>query len=234
MSIFRISLSASVIWAVHTTMTAPQPPPLCDEQVGPAGLEVSAMPIFIKSCFWSAGLAEILAILTNLYPSNSLTKYAASLLVRSPSTPDAIRTTWWFIFAWVCTISGAFIRRSCYRNLGEMFTFQVSLRRNHKLVTSGPYSFVRHPSYSSGALALSGALMCHTIPGSWAVECSGIFQPSWAGPLIATCWLIASIMGTLVIAPRLEQEDALLKRRFGSEWDAWARNVPYRLLPGLY
>ena len=158
-----------------------------------------------------------------------------ALLVRSASsTPSEIRLTWAFIVGWICTMSGAYIRRSCYQTLGRMFTFELSLCKNHQLVTSGPYSVVRHPSYIGGVLALLGALACYTSPGSWFIEYSGLFPPSWAGSVVFSFWFIASSIGWLVISPRLKKEDAMLKKRFGSQWDAWAADVPYRLIPGVY
>jgi len=33
---------------------------------------------------------------------------------------------------------------------------------------------------------------------------------------------------------RMGREDKELRGAFGQEWDAWARRVPYRLVPGLY
>ena len=38
------------------------------------------------------------------------------------------------------------IRFQCYRELGKQFTTQVTLEI-HKLITTGPYSYVHHPAY---------------------------------------------------------------------------------------
>ncbi|KAF9558418.1 hypothetical protein CPC08DRAFT_763990 [Agrocybe pediades] len=217
-------------------MTAPQPPSHLTERIGSVGPEVSIMPGFIKVLFLSLGISEILVILANAYPSIGVSRTISKYLVHA-SPPQEIRLTWTFIFAWAVCLSGALIRRRCYQVMGQMFTFEISLRKNHKLVTSGPYSFVRHPSYTSGAMALFGALMTHTSPGSWAMECSGIFSQIWTGHsglIIIGAWIIAAILGFFVIAPRLDIEDDLLKSHFGSEWEAWAERVPYRLVPGLY
>jgi len=156
--------------------------------------------------------------------------------VHTPSPVQDIRITWTSVLAWTLCISGALIRRTCYKTMDKMFTFEISLRKNHQLVTSGPYSIVRHPSYTSGAMALFGALLTHTSPGSWARECSGIFSQAWLGStsVIIVSWLVAAILGSLVIIPRLDVEDKLLKSHFKSEWEAWAERVPYRLIPGLY
>ena len=139
-----------------------------------------------------------------------------------------------FLIAWIVSLTGALIRRSCYKALGRMFTFEISLRDDHRLVTSGPYSFVRHPSYTSGTLALIGALLCETTPGSWAIECSCLFPPLLEGPLVFLSYIITAVIGFLVIAPRLDKEDIMLRKRFGLQWDEWAAEVPYRLIPGVY
>jgi len=160
-------------------------------------------------------------------------KHLAAIVVRTTSKPENIVITSAFLIAWILSMTGVLVRRSCYKALGRMFTFEISLRDNHRLVTSGPYSFVRHPSYTSGALALIGALLCETTPGSWAIECSGLFPPLLE-PLVFLCYIITGVVAFLVIAPRLEKEDMMLRKRFGLEWDDWAAKVPCRLIPGVY
>ena len=59
------------------------------------------------------------------------------------------------------TILGGLIRYTCYRALGRMFTFEMSIRRNHKLIMSGPYAIVRHPSYVGSILVVSGMMLIH-------------------------------------------------------------------------
>ena len=33
---------------------------------------------------------------------------------------------------------------------------------------------------------------------------------------------------------RMPKEDLALRERFGSQWDEWAIQVPYNLLPGIF
>jgi protein-S-isoprenylcysteine O-methyltransferase Ste14 len=44
---------------------------------------------------------------------------------------------------------GTIIRVLSVRHLKSFFTFQIGIRQEHKLITTGPYKYVRHPSYSS-------------------------------------------------------------------------------------
>ena len=134
----------------------------------------------------------------------------------------------------MCCNTSTIIRLQCYKALGKSFTFEVSLKKDHRLVTSGPYAFVRHPAYSTGALGFFGALACHTTPGAWLLECSGVLQPPWDGRLIALGWLAGAASFILTMVPRLSREDEILKGYFETEWDAWAAKVPYSLIPGVY
>jgi protein-S-isoprenylcysteine O-methyltransferase Ste14 len=253
MSLLRIPFSLSVIWAVHRINTAPQPPPRPSERIGPIGREVYWLPPAIKvhppftmtsstktltylsaqACFYLVGLAEISTILAAHYPENTLSKLTLSALGHA-SPADSIQLTWPFLLAWLCCITGACIRQRCYQLLGESFTFEISLRRNHTLITSGPYAFVRHPSYSSGALGMFGALACHTTSGSWLRQCSGALHSAWAGPLISLGWAVGVAIFAVAIVPRLEKEDRLMQGRFGAQWDCWATDVPYKLVPWVF
>ena len=56
---------------------------------------------------------------------------------------------------------GGLIRHRCYQVLGRMFTFEMSIRRDHMLITSGPYGVVRHPGYTGFLLVVIGMLLLH-------------------------------------------------------------------------
>lgn len=185
-------------------------------------------------CFWTAGLAEFLLILAAEFPSQTWSRFITTLLVHTHSNPQNICLTWNFFIAWIFTMFGALLRKRCYQIMGEMFTFELSIRRHHKLITTGPYAFVRHPSYTGALFAMFGAMMCHSTSGSWAIECSGLLPPSWARSIVIFCWIVSSVVGYFVIAPRLKEEDQMLCQHFGSEWEDWAKKVTYRLVPGVY
>ena len=127
--------------------------------------------------------------------------------------------------------SGA-LRWLCYKTLGSLFTFEVTLREDHRLVTSGPYAFVRHPSYSGVVLGVVGTLLVHFGPASWWARAGWLGTLGGQAYALAWCSMEAYVLCSILC--RTPTEDALLRKHFGAEWDAWAERVPYRVIPGVF
>lgn len=68
------------------------------------------------------------------------------------------------------TSLGGLIRYKCYRVLGSMFTFEMSIREGHVLVTSGPYAIVRHPAYIGAILVVIGMFLVHGLKVSFSID----------------------------------------------------------------
>lgn len=126
---------------------------------------------------------------------------------------------------------GTWLRQICYRELGKQFTFQISLRENHKLVTTGPYAVVRHPSYTGGSLVILGTLCFYAARGSWVTE-SGILG-TLIGKILSYVVIASVIIPAAVLKKRWETEDEALKKEFGKQWVEWAERVRYAVLPGI-
>jgi protein-S-isoprenylcysteine O-methyltransferase Ste14 len=135
-----------------------------------------------------------------------------------------------FIVGWIIAVAGYAIRASAFRALGRMFTYQISIMANHKLITSGPYAWVRHPSYTGALANHLGVAICALSHGSWLRQC----DVSVPVGLSYGAWAAYSIWMSSVFVRRTELEDEMLKQTFGKQWDEWEKDVRYRLLPGIY
>jgi len=121
------------------------------------------------------------------------------------------------VLAWMgCLVifTGSMLRVWGMKSLGKLFTWEVSIRPEHKLYTRGPYTIVRHPGYLGLSLIQAGQLMFALAGGTFTNECLGwkfptsfhLFQLlvlAQALPTYATCWRRAIV------------EDSLLKKKFG-------------------
>jgi protein-S-isoprenylcysteine O-methyltransferase Ste14 len=97
--------------------------------------------------------------------------------------------------------------RAC---LGRYWSGVVALKKDHRLIQSGPYKVVRHPLYSGIILAAIGLATCVT---------------TWTSLLGAAALLAC-------FERRAQKEDALLAGEFGAQFEEYRRRTG-RLLPRL-
>ncbi len=93
--------------------------------------------------------------------------------------------------------------------LGKNLTDTVVTRKEHELVTRGPYRFVRHPFYCAFILAV---LANSAVPANWFIFLTGI-----------SAWL--------VIVFRTRKEEDNLIARFGDEYRSYMERTG-RFFPG--
>ena len=138
-----------------------------------------------------------------------------------------------FCIGALLTVVGTSLRIISYRCLGRFFTFELSIRDSHRLVTSGPYSVVRHPSYAAGCIFLLGSLWCQLGPGSiWA--CLGLWGNMFGFIIGAGQICFAAYASYIAAVLRVGREDRMLREHFGREWETWAQKTPYKVIPLIY
>ncbi|MGB8251781.1 MAG: isoprenylcysteine carboxylmethyltransferase family protein [Anaerolineaceae bacterium] len=97
--------------------------------------------------------------------------------------------------------------------LGKMYfvstSFGAQLYADHKLVTDGPFAFIRHPMYVGLVIAALGSLLLYH---TWTTLAYALFAP--------------------FVLLRARREEMALKVEFGEEWQSYCRNVP-ALIPHL-
>ena len=139
--------------------------------------------------------------------------------VLSDHSPMAVGWTLGERVAVVIAIGGAVLRLWAVITLGRLFTFEVSVREGHTLITTGPYRYLLHPSYSGGVMGLSGLL--------WMLGGPGLVFRS------ITFWGCAVPLGLTVIFLRIVNEEQVLAMHFASEWNKY-RSSRWRLVPFVW
>lgn len=97
------------------------------------------------------------------------------------------------------------------RAIGKNVTRTVAIREDHRLVTSGPYRYIRHPLYTMGLL-LFGSLS--VIAANWFM-------------------MLGVVLAFVLVSLRLPKEEAALIAAFGDEYRAYMRRTG-RFLPRLH
>jgi len=158
---------------------------------------------------------------------------ALSLAFFKAGHPKNLRLTFASSLGATLWLFGAALRIRTYGDLGSFFRYDISIQKDHRLITTGPYSIVRHPSYSGLLLANIGWFLWNFSEGSWVRE-SGLLSKS-IGVVLLIAYIGFVILPTSIITlSRMSREDAALRKKFGAEWDEWARRVPYSVVPGIY
>src|SRR5207244_11100776 len=65
-----------------------------------------------------------------------------------------------YFFGFILFLGGLALRWYSIGYLGRYFTIDVSISTEHKLIDSGPYRCVRHPSYTGALLPFVGLGFC--------------------------------------------------------------------------
>ncbi|KAJ8586460.1 hypothetical protein M405DRAFT_823386, partial [Rhizopogon salebrosus TDB-379] len=142
---------------------------------------------------------------------------AGPLLGRIQDTP----ITSSFLFGSTLTITGGLIRWWCFRTLGRFFTFELSVRKGHQLVTTGPYAVIRHPSYTGMLVQFIGLLIMYGSRTSWLRD-SGVLETIPGLKIFVLVWLVERSLVAVTLLRRISQEEEVVKSHFGDEWKMWA------------
>jgi protein-S-isoprenylcysteine O-methyltransferase Ste14 len=115
-------------------------------------------------------------------------------------------------FTVAIAIASVWLVGAAVRSLGKQWAVAARLVGGHKLITIGPYRFVRNPIYTGmlGMLIATGLAMEH-----------------WIALGVA---IVLFMIGLFI---RVHTEEKLLRVAFGEEFEEYAKRVP-AVLPGIY
>ncbi|PPR01022.1 hypothetical protein CVT26_015623 [Gymnopilus dilepis] len=236
MSLLKIPFILVASYAFVKGFSPPQPPATKEERFKTHGFETlwySKTPAPGSRLTFMAGLMESATIIAWNYQSHPISRTILSSLVFSGGRPDKLYLSKTSAIGFGMMLTGSLIRQSAYKHMGRYFRFQASIQKDHKLITTGPYSVVRHPSYIGLLVMHLGWVLWYSGDGSWVRE-SGLWN-TVAGKAVVLTYVFGLLCGSLYVTlARMGHEDEALRKTFGKEWDDWAKKVPYKIIPGIY
>jgi protein-S-isoprenylcysteine O-methyltransferase Ste14 len=114
------------------------------------------------------------------------------------------------VFAVGIAAVSAWVMIAAERALGRQFAYQARLVEGHRLITAGPYRFVRHPIYT------------------------GLYGLTLTTALVHSHWIaipLFTVLYAVGTAIRVRSEERLLRAEFGAEFESYAARVP-AVIPG--
>jgi protein-S-isoprenylcysteine O-methyltransferase len=126
--------------------------------------------------------------------------------------PRAVLPSWCFAAGLVLFAGGMFLRWYSIIHLGRFFTVDVAIAADHQLVETGPYRWLRHPSYTGALLAFIGF---------------GLVMRNWASLLLVTVPIFFAFLY------RISVEERALTAALGERYRAYRKKTK-RLIPFVY
>jgi protein-S-isoprenylcysteine O-methyltransferase Ste14 len=137
----------------------------------------------------------------------------AFVLARSAHGAEIHSGQWpLFVVGILLMVAGIVLRQWSVHTLGRFFTVDVRIHENQTVVDTGPYRWVRHPSYTGLLLTLLGV---------------GLALGNWA----ALALLI--VVPTAGVVARIRVEERALERALGEPYRRFEATRA-RLIPGVW
>lgn len=221
------TLCGTILLSTYTTFLCalpPNPTPYNSKHRDSISHAVTPRAIFIRSSL-NLFLGILHATQCLLYPE-------PQLLCPNTSNLSPYLFTWtsYTNLSILTILLGSYIRLSAFSALGTDFTFRLDEPK--KLVTTGLYSYVQHPSYTGKILIFIGNVMLLYRPDG----VLGCWLPGWVVHAtvfwrVATCVLLLGVAhGT---RRRVRDEEMMLKNAFGKDWETWHARTK-RFIPWVF
>jgi len=130
--------------------------------------------------------------------------YRAASLPLAATTRELIATS--------LLLGGLVLRWTAILTLGRFFTTNVAIHEGQPVVATGPYRYVRHPSYTGLLLAFLGL---------------GVFFGNWL------CVIVLFVPIAFAVVHRIRIEESVLAGALGPAYVAYCSRTK-RLVPGVW
>ncbi|MDW6025528.1 protein-S-isoprenylcysteine O-methyltransferase [Mesorhizobium sp. BAC0120] len=129
-----------------------------------------------------------------------------------PRSADYLARAWAIALGTVIFASGLLLFRVSHKQLGRNWSITLQIRREHRLVSTGPYALIRHPMYTSFLLMALGQAF---LLSNWVVGLAGLLG-------FAVLFLL-----------RVDKEEHMMLENFGPEYRPYMKRTK-RIIPYLY
>ena len=109
-------------------------------------------------------------------------------------------------------LAGMAIRFIAIRTLGRFFTVNLAIHPDQHIIQTGPYRYIRHPSYAGSLLSFLGFALT---------------LDNWLSLAVIVIPVFATFMNRILI------EEKLLLQQFGQEYNEYMKGSG-RLIPWVY
>lgn len=116
-----------------------------------------------------------------------------------------------FLFGLLICIFGSFLRLRAKQKLGRFFTYQLGVCMDQKLINTGVYTNIRHPSYLGLLLLFIGSGVMH----------------------YSAILLLTSVQMFVSVLIRVAKEEIMLADKFGADFERYCEKR-WKLLPYVW
>lgn len=176
-------------------------------------MRITDFVVIASQCFWCVCEIFIKRTMTAKSGNADQTSYKALYSITIAGVALGIAAGWFLRFDNVLglyfpsvafpiigsavIVAGMIFRLTAIKTLKGFFTVNVAILDGHRLITSGPYKYIRHPAYAGGLLSFLGCGICYGNIPSLVL----IFIPYF-----------------ILILIRIRQEEPVLIKQFGQEY----------------
>ena len=120
--------------------------------------------------------------------------------------------TAYFVFGILLVWAGILFRFWSIQTLGNLFSTRLVIQERHELITTGPYKYIRNPSYTGALITFMGF---------------GLGTGNWLSAAVFLC------AGLLAYARRIRTEESMLLEQFGVEFEEYRKRT-WALIPFVW
>lgn len=154
-------------------------------------------------------LLIVMALLTIVLTLTALMTILGQVKFGLPRRPEV--SAWWPAIGCILTVIGIIGTFYCRYQLGQFWTAETGLQKEHRVVDQGVYGVIRHPIYAFAILLYIGL-----------------------GLVFHTWWNILAAAGVvLCYMLKATNEEAFLEKNL-TGYSAYKKRVRYRLIPKIW